>query len=52
MTITTNTVESNQTKHTSFTAKHGQRLIMLLVLTALLAGAVGLRTAAALGDFI
>ncbi len=49
MTITTNTVELDQTKHASFAAKHGQRLIVLLVLTALLAAAAGLRLAVALG---
>jgi len=49
MTISTNTVEVDQTKEANFVAKHSQRLIMLLVLTALLAGAAGLRLAVALG---
>ena len=48
MTISTNTVDVDQTKEANFAAKHGQRLIMLLVLTALLAGAAGLRLAVAL----
>jgi len=48
MTISTNTVEVDQTKEANFAAKHSQRLIMLLVLTALLAGAAGLRLAVAL----
>jgi hypothetical protein len=47
MTISTNTVELDQTTKTNLTAKHGQRLITLLVLTALLAGAAGLRLAVA-----
>ncbi|MBB3147444.1 hypothetical protein FHS21_003864 [Phyllobacterium trifolii] len=48
MTISMNTVGLDQTKQTNLTAKHGQRLITLLVLTALLAGAAGLRLAVAL----
>ncbi|MDR6631418.1 hypothetical protein J2X72_000189 [Phyllobacterium sp. 1468] len=49
MTISMNTVELDKTKQTNLTPKHSQRLIMLLVLTALLAAAAGLRLAVALG---
>jgi hypothetical protein len=49
MTISMNTVELDKTKQTNLIAKHGQRLIVLLVLTVLLAGAAGLRLAVALG---
>ncbi|RCW81491.1 hypothetical protein C7476_11045 [Phyllobacterium bourgognense] len=49
MTISMNTVELDHTKPTNLTAKHSQRLVTLLVLTTLLAGAAGLRLAVALG---
>jgi hypothetical protein len=49
MTISMNTVELDQTKQTNLIAKHGQKLIVPLLLTALLAGAAGLRLAVTLG---
>ena len=48
MSISMNTVELDKTKQTNLITKHAQRLIVLLVLTALLAGAAGLRLAVAL----
>lgn len=42
----------NQTTQTSFVEKHLSKLATLLVLTALLSGAAGLRTFAAFTDLL